>query len=214
MCFHGIIFHGLLQVYDIIKLYLNLYTLLQVPLGVLLKNENKTEEMIKILETLHKYVPRSENGLKEVFLGGDQLTCERVRGAKMARLQAQDAAQRLEGLLPKVEDWHALQAFYHVIWSALYSTSSSRDKGTLYQLRNLIDRRNIVADPKKDLHACQSYLSVVLEAQILAVFATKYNIASLESATNDAIFKKKVPTSAKERMDCMEQLATKKWWTI
>ena len=81
---------------------------------------------------------QSENGLKEVFLGGDQLTCERVRSAKMARLQTPDAVQRLEGLLPKVEDWHALQAFYQVIWIALYSTSSSRDKGTLYQLHSLI----------------------------------------------------------------------------
>ena len=168
--------------------YLYTYTVAGAT-GCLTKNENKTEEMIEIMETLHKYVPRSENGLKEVFLGGDQLTCEGVRSAKMACLQAPDAVQRLEGLLPKVEDWHALQAFYQVIWITLYSTSSSQDKGTLYQLRSLIDRRNVVADPKKDLHACQSFLSVVLEAQILAVFATKYNITSLETATNDFIFR-------------------------
>ena len=118
--------------------YLYTYTVAGAT-GCLTKNENKTEEMIEIMETLHKYVPRSENGLKEVFLGGDQLTCERVRSAKMACLQAPDAVQRLEGLLPKVEDWHALQAFYQVIWITLYSTSSSRDKGTLYQLRSLID---------------------------------------------------------------------------
>ena len=100
--------------------------------GCLTKNENKTEEMIEIMETLHKYVPRSESGLKEVFLGGDQLTCGRVQSAKMAHPQAPDAVQRLEGLLPKVEGWHALQAFYQVIWIALYSTSLSWVKGTLY----------------------------------------------------------------------------------
>ena len=31
--------------------------LLQVPLGVLLRNENKIDEMVDILETLQKYVP-------------------------------------------------------------------------------------------------------------------------------------------------------------
>lgn len=31
--------------------------LVQVPLGVILKNENIREEMLDILEILHKYVP-------------------------------------------------------------------------------------------------------------------------------------------------------------
>ena len=79
-----------------------------MPLGVLLKNENVTEDMIEILETLHKYVPQrgSADGLKPVFVGGDQLTCERIRGAKMARLQAPKPSQRLEGLIAKVEAAH------------------------------------------------------------------------------------------------------------
>lgn len=82
-----------------------------------------------------------------------------------------------------------------VIWESLYSTSSTRDKCTLYQLRTLIDRRNVVQDPKKDLHACQSFLSVVLEAVILAVFAQSCNIETLESADIDTILKKQLPTS-------------------
>ena len=73
------------------------------------------EDMIEIPETLHQYVPCHDAGLKSVFLGGDQLTCERIRGAKMARMQAPDPVQRLDGLSPKVEDWHALQAYYQVI---------------------------------------------------------------------------------------------------
>lgn len=184
---------------------------LKVPLGVLLKNENVTEDMIEILETLHKYVPQcgSAGGLKPVFLGGDQLTCERIRGAKLARLQAPQPSQRLEGLSAKVEDWHALQAYYQVIWDTLYSTSSSRDQCTLYQLRTLIDRRNVVRDPKKDLHACQSFLSVVLEAMILAVFTTTCNIESLESADICTILKHDLPATSKERMDCLTQLASK-----
>ena len=74
--------------------------------------------------------------------------------------------------------------------------SSSLDKGTLYRLHSLIDQRSVVNDPKKELHASQSLLSVVLEAQILKPM-TLY------------IFQKQIPTSAKKWMDCLEQLATK-----
>lgn len=33
---------------------------MQVPLGVILKNENVREEMLEILTTLHKYVPNKK----------------------------------------------------------------------------------------------------------------------------------------------------------
>ena len=74
------------------------------------------------------------------------------------------------------------------IETALYPFSSSLDKGTLYQLHSLIDRRSVVNDLKKDLHASQSLLSVVLEAQILKPMILY-------------IFKKQIPNSAKEWMD-------------
>ena len=73
------------------------------------------EEMIEILDVLHKYVPLRKGELKAVFLGGDQLACERIQGAQMARLQSPDPTQRLEGLIAKIEDWHSLQAFYQVM---------------------------------------------------------------------------------------------------
>ena len=71
---------------------------MQVPLGVQLRNENKLEDMGKILEELHiKYVPTNRlkgeptipNGhtipidntqFFQTLLGGDQLTVARVRG--------------------------------------------------------------------------------------------------------------------------------------
>ena len=69
---------------------------LQVPLGLLFKNENLNDEMIDILDTIHtKYVPShisvDENGeqttevLEQIFFGGDQLAEERARNAKDAR---------------------------------------------------------------------------------------------------------------------------------
>lgn len=39
--------------------------------------------------------------------------------------------------------------------------------GTLYQLRNLINRRNVVSDPSKDVNACEDFFVLVVTAHIL-----------------------------------------------
>ena len=44
-----------------------LFITVQVPLGILLKNENKGSEMIEILTHLHQYVPLKEF-TKEMFI--------------------------------------------------------------------------------------------------------------------------------------------------
>lgn len=98
---------------------------------MILKNENKTDEMVDILDILHKYVPSersTQNYLvapNEVFsmqldhfshvlIGGDQLTAARIRGAQRVRGNSDNGRDRLEGLVPVVEDWHAKVCFLQV----------------------------------------------------------------------------------------------------
>ena len=84
-------------------------------MGVLMKSEQKGEDMIDILTHIHKYVPRDQRGkCMPVFFGGDQLTRERATGAQDAKLQSEDQVHRLQGVIPKVEDWHTLVIFYQV----------------------------------------------------------------------------------------------------
>lgn len=96
----------------------------QVPLGVLLKNENKTDDMVDIMSHLHQYVPAVEYTRQcfipttdetvevpqvkfhGVLFGGDQLTVARARGAKKIRVNSLSRITRLEGLIPCAEDWH------------------------------------------------------------------------------------------------------------
>ena len=59
---------------------------MQVPLGVLMKSEQCREEMVDILDYVHKYVPRFRTGYHQVFFDGDQVTRERVTGAQDAKL--------------------------------------------------------------------------------------------------------------------------------
>lgn len=66
--------------------------------------------------------------LSQLILGGDQLTAARVRGSKRVRSNSQRGCDRLEGLVPVVEDWHAKGCFLTVssalVIPTLYSESS------------------------------------------------------------------------------------------
>ena len=54
-----------------------------------------------------------------------------------------------------------------MIWNRLYSTSSLCDKGTLFQLRNLIHRSAVGKDPSKNMKAFEDFLLVVLSLYLI-----------------------------------------------
>ena len=105
---------------------------MQVPLGVQLWNENKLDEMAKILEEYHaKYVPTTprekililpdgttrlidKTEFHKVLVGGDQLTVARVRGTTALRVTHDTPLEHLSGVTPVVEDWHARLTFMKV----------------------------------------------------------------------------------------------------
>lgn len=107
-------------------------TIVKVPLGVLLKNENVGSEMIEILANLQKYVPYkdctnlmyvpstgevaiSESAIyQNVLFGGDQLTAARARGAITAMANHPTPRSLLEGIIPVIEDWHTLVVLLEV----------------------------------------------------------------------------------------------------
>ena len=91
--------------------------------------------MCEIMDKIHNYVPakyvtekfslfEGEEDLEvddelfhQILLGGDQLTIARARGSIAARLDI-TRRERLEGLLPVVEDWHAKQCLLKVCMHA------------------------------------------------------------------------------------------------
>ena len=95
----------------------------QVPLGIILRNENGVYEMMHIMEELQeKYVPKHIIDTPElncerfhkIIIGGDQLTVARCRAAQIGRRNEVHPTKQLRGLLPVVEDWHAKQCFLEV----------------------------------------------------------------------------------------------------
>ena len=94
----------------------------QVPLGVLPEDETSYEGMIRILEALQKYVPTKVTDIKEkipgtdlqkektfitTLVGGDYLSVARARGAILIRSNSELQEDRLNGVWPVAEDWHA-----------------------------------------------------------------------------------------------------------
>ena len=106
---------------------------MQVPLGVIPKDETNYEDMMDILEHIHQYVPAKEvhrevvdplteevmtiidHHLVTTLVGGDQLTTARVRGAQLIRDDCDLSKDRLAGVLPITEDWHAKLCLMKVI---------------------------------------------------------------------------------------------------
>ena len=57
-----------------------------------------------------------------------------------------------------------------VIWKRLYSSCSGIDTGTLFQLRNVINRRNVIilTDVSKDLTACEEFMQLATIAHVMS----------------------------------------------
>uniref|UniRef100_A0A1X7SUX2 DUF6589 domain-containing protein n=1 Tax=Amphimedon queenslandica TaxID=400682 RepID=A0A1X7SUX2_AMPQE len=85
------------------------------------------------------------------------LTVERATGSKNHNVNEWRGIDRLEGLIPVVEDWHAKVCLLKAIWKLLYKTSSGSNSGALYHLRNLIQRRTVTVEIKSDPTACEQF---------------------------------------------------------
>ena len=70
--------------------------------------------MIKIKEEVQKFVPATKilSSLCGCVFEGDHLTCERARNSQRHRKDSATTQERLEGLVPTVEDWHTKMKFY------------------------------------------------------------------------------------------------------
>lgn len=75
-----------------------------------------------------------------------------------------------------------------VAWIRLYSASSGIDGGTLFQLRNLINRRNVRKLPQNDLSACEDFFNAVTDAHILTAAMTFFNMSSLDDRPSNTHF--------------------------
>ena len=91
-------------------------------LGVIMQTEQQLEGMIEIMASLSTYLPHptGSKSPSTIQFCGDQLTCERLRSAQQACVQADTHEERLQGLVEMPTDWHALVTFYQVSFNMHY----------------------------------------------------------------------------------------------
>ena len=111
-------------------------------MGVLLHDENKLDGMNNILHHFMKYVPTltregemplpDENVFTfddtKILFGGDQLTAARMRGTQALLVLTTTPTDRLEGVIPVLEDWHSRMALVDV--SSIVIHNGENNAGT------------------------------------------------------------------------------------
>ena len=101
-----------------------------MPLGIILKNEAKTEDMVAFLIHIADYIPTIVASKETVIstgekvavdkskmhyiLVGDQMTAARAKAAIEAKGNGQTSFKRLDGIVPVLEDWHTKGNFMGV----------------------------------------------------------------------------------------------------
>ncbi|XP_033729230.1 uncharacterized protein LOC117318339 [Pecten maximus] len=139
-------------------------------LPVLLKNETSYSDCIHILKSYEKdltswYIKAgraAELDRLKVPIGGDQLTRVRLQGAKGLQDGSLTATDRLEHLDPMiVELFHTVMDFLEKLYKRFFNKSSGREKGTLYNLKILIQRSNVNGNVKSRFEAHEDFIMTV-----------------------------------------------------
>ena len=73
-----------------------------------------------------------------------------------------------------------------MIFKHLYQHSPT-DYGTLNQLRNLINRRNVVKTPKDDVNACDDFFRLVLQCHVIVAAIKVLGIETQTSSPPDRL---------------------------
>jgi hypothetical protein len=79
---------------------------------------------------LQQYIPRTEEDVLPVITYGDDLSCERLNDALMARSNGAIVLDRLQGLQTKVKEFHKRMLLMQVIYS--YNLKPSKHKTGIF----------------------------------------------------------------------------------
>ena len=91
----------------------------------------------------------------------------------------------------------------------MYKCNSARDRGTLYHLRNLINRRNVVKKPASAQDECEDFFLCVVKAHVLSAAMTVYGMNTTESIpTNHQYFPRSCEELTPENRNKIFLLAT------
>lgn len=87
--------------------------------------------------------------------------------AQMSQADGVTPAERKDGLVCIMADFHAQMALLRLIYKLLYDTKSSCDIGTLHACKNVISSGHFSANVGKDFYKCSELVNNVISAYII-----------------------------------------------
>ncbi|XP_062610556.1 uncharacterized protein LOC134272329 [Saccostrea cucullata] len=79
-----------------------------------------------------------------------------------------------------VEDFHEKMNFLQLIMDKYFKSESCRDAATLYQLKNLLNRRNVSKNVSSNYHAASDFVDLVTECHVIAACLEYCGMESIE----------------------------------
>ena len=64
--------------------------------------------------------------------------------------------------------WYIEYIFKQVVWGWLYNTKSANELGTMYQLRNRINRTSVIKNLEKNVKATEDFLALMVHSHVIA----------------------------------------------
>ena len=86
--------------------------------------------------------------------------------------------------------------------------SASSDKCTLYNDRNLINRRNVVTDVSKNVSACKKFFLLEVKARVVAAAMNELGIEDIDSSPDSESFNINENDSREKKINLIHSLAT------
>ena len=167
--------------------------------------------------------------VQQLLIGGDQLSAARARGAIKAMSNGTTPQKRLDGFIPVVEDWHTqvvlLEVKLHttirvntiisvctgpfqIIWKYFFDTQSSKEHGTIYQLKNLLNRTNVTTVPKHNFNTCDDFIKLIITCFILAAAMKTLGMKELNDKPSSSLILERLK-SADDRKVAMDEICDK-----
>lgn len=99
-----------------------------------------------------------------------------------------------------------------IIWKYFLDTQSFKEHGTMYQLKNLINRSNITTIPKHNFNTCDDFIRLIIKCFILTAAMKTLGMKELDNQPSSSHIPSPVDVklkSAEERKTILDNICKK-----
>ncbi|XP_014672745.1 PREDICTED: uncharacterized protein LOC106813191 [Priapulus caudatus] len=97
---------------------------------------------------------------------GDALTVERIFDGKRARAAGHSRLERLEGIHPVPQEFHKRAILLQDTMDMLFNGQSAPDKGTLFNIKNVFNHRNLKKKVMDNFNHVEDFLKFTTAAMV------------------------------------------------